>query len=50
VRIDIVTIFPEYFGPLGVSLIGKAAARGDIDFHVHDLREWARRSAAARAW
>lgn len=40
-RIDIVTIFPEYFGPLGVSLIGKAAARGDIDFHVHDLREWA---------
>ena len=26
-RIDIVTIFPEYFGsPLGVSLIGKAAA------------------------
>lgn len=41
-RIDIVTIFPEYFGPLGVSLIGKAAARGDIDFHVHDLRQWAR--------
>ena len=40
-RIDIVTIFPEYFGPLGVSLIGKAAARGDIDFHVHDLRQWA---------
>jgi tRNA (guanine37-N1)-methyltransferase len=41
VRIDIVSIFPEYFGPLGVSLIGKAAARGDIEFHVHDLREWA---------
>ena len=42
-RIDIVTIFPEYFGsPLGVSLIGKAAARGDIEFHVHDLRRWAR--------
>jgi tRNA (guanine37-N1)-methyltransferase len=42
-RIDIVTIFPGYFGsPLGVSLIGKAAARGDIDFHVHDLRRWAR--------
>jgi hypothetical protein len=36
-RVDIVTIFPEYFGlasgvggPLGVSLIGKAAARGDV--------------------
>jgi tRNA (guanine37-N1)-methyltransferase len=53
VRIDIVTIFPGYFGtvgsggqigasgPLGVSLIGKAAARGDIDFRVHDLRRWA---------
>jgi tRNA (guanine37-N1)-methyltransferase len=53
VRVDIVTIFPDYFGPrqadggfggfgpLGVSLIGKAAARGDIDFRVHDLRQWA---------
>jgi tRNA (guanine37-N1)-methyltransferase len=41
VRIDIVTIFPEYFGPLSVSLIGKAAARGDIEFYVHDLRQWA---------
>jgi tRNA (guanine37-N1)-methyltransferase len=41
-RIDIVTIFPEYFdSPLRVSLIGKAAARGDIGFAVHDLRSWA---------
>jgi tRNA (guanine37-N1)-methyltransferase len=47
-RIDIVTIFPDYFGPasgvggpLGVSLIGKAAARGDVAFHIHDLRQWA---------
>jgi tRNA (guanine37-N1)-methyltransferase len=41
-RIDIVTIFPEYFGtPLTVSLIGKAAARGDVEFRVHDLRRWA---------
>ncbi len=40
-RTDIVTIFPEYFGsPLQVSLIGKAAARGDIEFRVHDLRQW----------
>ncbi len=39
-RIDIITIFPEYFGPLNVSLIGKAAARGDIAFGVHDLRRW----------
>ncbi|HZR49391.1 MAG TPA: tRNA (guanosine(37)-N1)-methyltransferase TrmD [Streptosporangiaceae bacterium] len=41
-RVDIVTIFPEYFGgPLETSLIGKAAQRGDIEFHVHDLRTWA---------
>src|SRR5262249_39570440 len=40
-RIDIITIFPEYFGPLSVSLIGKAAGRGDIHFAVHDLRRWA---------
>jgi len=42
VRIDIITIFPEYFGPLSVSLIGKAAERGDITFGVHDLRRWTR--------
>jgi tRNA (guanine37-N1)-methyltransferase len=41
-RIDIVTIFPEYFdSPLRVSLIGKAAARGDITFGLHNLRSWA---------
>jgi tRNA (guanine37-N1)-methyltransferase len=41
-RLDIVTIFPEYFdSPLRVSLIGKAAARGDIEIGVHDLRSWA---------
>ncbi|HTP17547.1 MAG TPA: tRNA (guanosine(37)-N1)-methyltransferase TrmD [Streptosporangiaceae bacterium] len=41
-RIDIITIFPEYFAPLEVSLIGKAARRGEIVFGVHDLRSWAR--------
>ncbi|HEY2576390.1 MAG TPA: tRNA (guanosine(37)-N1)-methyltransferase TrmD [Streptosporangiaceae bacterium] len=41
-RIDIITIFPGYFAPLGMSLIGKAAGRGDIEFAVHDLRSWAR--------
>jgi tRNA (guanine37-N1)-methyltransferase len=40
VRIDIITIFPEYFAPLNVSLIGKAAERGDITFTLHDLRDW----------
>src|SRR5215469_1173398 len=39
-RIDIITIFPEYFETLGVSLIGKAVQRGDIILNVHDLRSW----------
>ncbi len=40
-RIDIITIFPDYFTPLSVSLLGKAASRGDIQLQVHDLRIWA---------
>ena len=39
-RLDIITIFPEYFAPLNVSLIGKAVQRGDIAVDVHDLRAW----------
>jgi tRNA (guanine37-N1)-methyltransferase len=39
-RVDIVTIFPEYFGPLDLSLIGKARAGGLLDVAVHDLRAW----------
>ena len=41
-RIDIITIFPDYFAPLSLSLIGRAAQRGEIEFGVHDLRSWAR--------
>ncbi len=40
-RIDIITIFPEYFGPLDASLLGKARERGIVDIGVHDLRSWA---------
>lgn len=40
-KLDIVTIFPDYFAPLDVSLLGKARQRGDVDVHVHDLRGWA---------
>ncbi|MTE21206.1 tRNA (guanosine(37)-N1)-methyltransferase TrmD [Streptomyces sp. TRM43335] len=39
-RLDIVTIFPEYLEPLNVSLVGKARARGLLDVRVHDLRQW----------
>ena len=39
-RIDIVTIFPEFFSVLDVSLLGKARQDGLLDVHVHDLRSW----------
>jgi tRNA (guanine37-N1)-methyltransferase len=39
-KIDIVTIFPEYFGPLRQSLLGKAIDRGLIEIAVRDLRGW----------
>jgi len=39
-RVDIISIFPEYFGPLDLSLIGKARAAGILDLTVHDLRTW----------
>ena len=40
-RIDIVTIFPEFFSVLDVSLLGRARSRGIIDLGVHDLRDYA---------
>lgn len=39
-RVDVVSIFPEYFAPLDLSLIGKARGAGTLDLHVHDLRTW----------
>ncbi|MFD7918609.1 tRNA (guanosine(37)-N1)-methyltransferase TrmD [Streptomyces sp. NPDC059740] len=39
-RLDVVTIFPEYLEPLNLSLVGKARARGQLDVRVHDLREF----------
>ena len=41
-RIDVLSIFPEYLtGPLGVSLLGRAAEQGLLDVRLHDLREHA---------
>ncbi len=40
-RVDVVTIFPEYLDPLGLSLIGRAQRDGVLDVHVHDLRDFA---------
>jgi tRNA (guanine37-N1)-methyltransferase len=42
VRIDVVSIFPAYLEPLGLSLPGKARETGVLDLRVHDLRGWAR--------
>jgi tRNA (guanine37-N1)-methyltransferase len=38
VRIDVVTIFPDYLAPLRMSLLGKAQDAGLLDVQVHDLR------------
>ncbi len=40
-RIDVVTIFPEYLAALDLSLVGKAREGGLVDLRVHDLRGWA---------
>ncbi|MCL2465883.1 MAG: tRNA (guanosine(37)-N1)-methyltransferase TrmD [Micrococcales bacterium] len=39
-RVDVVTIFPDYLQPLTLSLVGKAVRDGLLDLHVHDLRTW----------
>ena len=37
---DIITIFPDYFAPLDLSLVGKARQSGLVGWAVHDLRTW----------
>lgn len=39
-RIDVITIFPEYLAPLRQALLGKAVDKGLLEFGVHDLRDW----------
>ncbi|MGC4756205.1 tRNA (guanosine(37)-N1)-methyltransferase TrmD [Micromonospora violae] len=39
-RVDVVSIFPDYFAPLDLSLIGRARANGVLQLAVHDLRTW----------
>ena len=39
-RLDYLTIFPDWFAPLELSLAGRARASGLIDIAVHDLRAW----------
>lgn len=41
-RIDVITLFPEIFEPvIGSSMLGIARERGVLEFHAHDLRQWA---------
>ncbi len=39
-RIDAVSIFPDYFQALDLSLLGKARQSGLIQFEAHDLRDY----------
>lgn len=40
-KIDAITIFPEYFAPAQLSLLGKAQEKGLVELQVHDLRSFA---------
>jgi tRNA (guanine37-N1)-methyltransferase len=42
VRIDVVSIFPDYLEPLRQSLPGRAIDAGIVELGVHDLRRWTR--------
>jgi len=37
-KINVISIFPEYLSPLKLSLLGKAQSSGLVEIEVHDLR------------
>ncbi|PST48336.1 tRNA (guanosine(37)-N1)-methyltransferase TrmD [Bifidobacterium callitrichos] len=39
-KIDIVSVFPEYFDVMGLSLMGKAQEKGLLRITAHNLRDW----------
>ncbi len=39
-RLDVVTVFPEYLAPLRLALLGRAVDRGIVEVGIHDLRDW----------
>ncbi|MCP3797997.1 tRNA (guanosine(37)-N1)-methyltransferase TrmD [Allokutzneria sp. A3M-2-11 16] len=39
-RVDVITIFPDYLAPLREALLGKAIDKGLLELDVHDLRKW----------
>lgn len=41
-RIDFLTVVPEFFeSPLGCSILKRAANKGLVEYHVHNLRDYA---------
>jgi tRNA (guanine37-N1)-methyltransferase len=40
-KIDVISIFPEYLSPLNLSLLGKAQSAGLVHIQVHNLRDHA---------
>lgn len=40
-KIDVISIFPEYLSPLNLSLLGKAQSSGLVEINVHNLRDHA---------
>ena len=40
-KIDVISIFPEYLAPLNLSLLGKAQSSGLLEIEIHNLREQA---------
>jgi tRNA (guanine37-N1)-methyltransferase len=39
-KIEVISVFPEYLEPLNISLIGKAITDGVIQLTIHDLRDY----------
>lgn len=40
-KIDVISIFPEYLAPLNLSLLGKAQSSGLLEIEIHNLRDQA---------
>jgi tRNA (guanine37-N1)-methyltransferase len=40
VKIDVISIFPEYLAPLNLSILGKAQSSGIVEINVHNLRDF----------
>jgi tRNA (guanine37-N1)-methyltransferase len=39
-KINVITIFPEFFAPLSLSISARAAAAGSVEYRIIDLRDY----------